>query len=340
MKQSGLPALTLQNLLDQPLATLPGLGMHVHWARSRFGPLPQLGALALLAVPAQFFVRRELARAAAILLCAVLFLLALAHGRHTQDFAYRFQAPAGLLCALGAWTLACAIGCDARRALAWRVAALALAVAPWIPAVGRARAQLAWNDRGRTYMDVLPARLDALLGGDARVVLTEAGRLPFWTHARTYDAVGLNDSRCARTPITQAYLREIDPDVVMFHVADALAFRNDEFPEHPNVAPLARESIESHVHPWARELWGKEYERLPEGAVPETYAPLALARFLAENDGYELRVVRYQGAYSHVWAVRRGLRNGDAILEEIARAQDPAGWSSYAALAELPIRPR
>jgi hypothetical protein len=327
VKRAGLPPPTLENLLARPRATLPGLAMHARWLGSGFGPLPHLAAIGLLAPLAWRGRRDELLRAAALLAAAVVLLALLAPVRQTQNAAYRFQAPAGLLVAAAAWGLGCAVAADARRAKVLRVGAVVLVLAAWLPGVVRASVELGRIPRGN-YMDVLPAELDAILGTRTRVVTTEAGRLPFWTRARAYDAVGLNEPRTARTPLTQAYLREIDPDVVMFHVAGALAFPTAK----AAVAPLAREAIAGHVAPGARELWGHELERVPVGTTPETLAALALARFLFEADDHDLRLVRYQGAYSHVWAVRREFPRVAEVWAALERAQDPARWRPYATL--------
>lgn len=329
VKQAGVPALTFANLVERPLATLPGLAMHVKWMTSGLSAVPFLAVAAVFAWPERAHVRRALA----VLACAALFLALLAPGRHTQDFAYRFQAPAGALCVLAAWSLACAFAADARRSRLAHGGALALVVAAFVPGALRARAELAWN--ARTSMDVLPARAARVLGASSSIALTEAGRLPYWTDARTFDAVGLNDPRAAREPMTQAYLREIDPDVVLLHVADALVFPTQEFAGAPPLVALERTELEPHVAPHLRELWGRELARLPDGVSPETHAALALARFLATSDGYELRLARYGGRYAHVWGVKRSFAGSQALLAELEAAQDPAAWRSYAQLAGL-----
>jgi hypothetical protein len=62
-------------------------------------------------------------------------------------------------------------------------------------------------------------RLLAEFGGAERtLVTTEAGLLPLYSGWRSVDAWGLNDPRIvADGIISDAYLREIDPDVIMFH---------------------------------------------------------------------------------------------------------------------------
>jgi hypothetical protein len=164
-----------------------------------------------------------------------------------------------------------------------------------------------------------------------RVVLTEAGRLPFWTAARSYDAVGLNESRTAHRPPDEAWLASVAPDVVFFHVADALEILPTDGADVRSLEPT---ELEHAVRPRWREAYAREHHEYPPGVAPETLAALVLARHVAHHGSeYEAWAVRYQGALRHVWAFRRSLPERAALVTELGASARADAWRAYAAVA-------
>ncbi|MBK7874422.1 MAG: hypothetical protein IPJ77_01480 [Planctomycetes bacterium] len=318
VKAHGAEAFTLAGLVERPFAVLPGLRSALSWCTSRLGPAPWI----LLAAVGAFACAPRTRRAAVgLALVAAVFVLALAFGRPTQNYALRFQAPATLLCALAAWRVALAPELPARAAR-WLAGALLLAA---LPGVERAAEQLAWNERGASYMDVFPAELARLLPADATIALTEAGRLPYWTDARCIDVVGLNDPVFALRPPRVEDLEREAPDVVFFHVADALRFGG---------APTALRAIERtdlapHVTAAGRAAFDTPLERYPAGSAPENVAPAVLARFLADHANYHIVLARYEGEYRHVWAFRTDLPQLAELLTELEANHTPSAWRPY-----------
>jgi len=59
---------------------------------------------------------------------------------------------------------------------------------------------------------------------ESRIVLTEAGRLAYYSPAQVSDIVGLNDATFARRPFTRADLTALSPDLVFVAAANAFDF--------------------------------------------------------------------------------------------------------------------
>jgi len=333
VKSNGLPAFDAVKLFRSPASVLPGLASSLDWLGSRAGPLPFV-AVWLAALPFARERKRELSVALLLVSAIALVVLQLVLVRPTQNHAYRFQAPATLLAAYGAWRVALGVALDDARRRPERVAAVAALALMWVPGLTRIRDQWAWDASARSYMDVLPARLASFLPKERRIVLTEAGRLPFWVEAETHDAVGLNESRTAHRPADSAWLGGIDPDVVFFHVADALDIPADPGPPAASVRALEAADLERSVVERWRGIYAQDQLAYPPGVAPETLAVLALARYVASHaDRYDVVSVRYQGGWKHVWAIRRSLPERERILEAMRACSEPTAWRSYAQVA-------
>lgn len=334
VKSNGLPAFDAARLFRAPASVLPGLASSLDWLTSRAGPLPFV-AVWLLALRLARDRRRELSIAVLLAAGCAAVLLQLVLVRPTQNHAYRFQAPATLLAAYAAWRAAGGIALDPARSRSVRVLALAALGGMWVPGLTRIRDQWAWDASGRSYMDVLPARLAGILPRGRRIVLTEAGRLPFWVEAEIHDAVGLTESRTAHRPADPAWLAEVDPDLVFFHVANALEIPDDLGPADSQLRALEAADLERSVAARWRDAYAEGWSSYPPAIAPETLAALALARHAASG-GYDVWSVRYQGGWKHVWAIRRALPERAAIVAAIEACSAPAAWRSYAGVAGSP----
>lgn len=330
VKTNGRPPFDLARLVAEPANVLPGLAAIREWTTSRAGPLPFL-AVWLGALSFARDRRRELVVAGLLACASAVFLLQLAFARPVQNHAFRFQAPVALLAAYAAWRVAGGVAVDRTRALPVRALALVALGVMWLPGLTRVRDQWAWDASAQSYMDVFPARARASFARGLSVVLTEAGRLPFWTAARAHDAVGLNESTTAHRPPDEAWLASVAPDVVFFHVADALELASDGDADVQRLEPSA---LERAVRPRWRAAYARDYATYPPDIAPETLAALVLARHVERHGAeYEVWAVRYQGALRHVWALRRSLPERAALVEELRASSQPGAWRPYAEVA-------
>jgi hypothetical protein len=169
------------------------------------------------------------------------------------------------------------------------------------------------------------------------IALTEAGRLAYWTHARVEDIVGLNNPHTARIPPDLAYLRSIDPDVVMFYSAAEVFGFGRSLPPGPRdpVVPIDEKLLAEIPNPRYRDVFERDLPTWVPGVIPGRVASLKLARFLVESHGYDVYAVRYASRYEHVWALRRGLPEAPAILAALRSATADEEYRTYAQTAGL-----
>ena len=192
---------------------LPGLGENLAWLCQLAAPL-----LVFLAAAFLFISRDGLADTRPYLLGLAPFALHIALlslGVPSQNIAMRFQAPA-LLALLLVLQLLLAGPTSAPGGGPARLAFLVALVCACLPQAWLLRDTLV-RAPFDPYLDRFSYELGRRLDRDTVVALTEAGRLPFWTQAQVVDLVGLNTRETARKPPTPASLREMDPDIVMFH---------------------------------------------------------------------------------------------------------------------------
>ena len=113
------------------------------------------------------------------------------------------------------------------------------------------------DERPVNYMDTFAPAMSAHLGADDVVVLTEAGKLPYWTAARVEEMIGLTNPHTALTPPSLGYLNALDPDVVMFNQAGTLD-ADKLVPAGRRQSPvvsLTPEVLESAVHDEFRSVY-------------------------------------------------------------------------------------
>lgn len=324
---------------------LPGLLPNLYWIARPEGPLPPLVATALIGLG---WLRRERAAwgtAAALALPFVALYAVLLFPVQSQNVHWRFQAPvfAGLLYALfraaGA-ALARAAGTSGRAAV---VACLLAGTLPWaVPVVS----QLASLRRpAGDYMNTFAALLGAHLTRDDVVVLTEAGRVPFWTDARVIDVAGLNTPAMAAAPPRLADLRALAPDVVFFHHAGTLdpTVLKRGAPGRPRVLPLGPETLAAAVRPPFASLYrdgAASWDDTPFVSV--RVGPVVLTRFLVEEaDRYELFAVDADGTgtWYHVYGLRRDWPGLRGTRRALRKSLQPGTYRSYLELERTPFPP-
>jgi hypothetical protein len=303
------------------------LQMNMRWVQSASGPVPLLATTILLAVACRL---RGTPDAVAPLLPAAMLLGALWNAHQTQNLDWRFQAP--IYTALLMSTCMLAARWRRRRPGPVTVALSSTLVAgALIPPLVAGPVVFP-----RDYMDSAAVNLGPVLRGKT-VVLTEAGRLPYWSDATVYDVVGLNHAHFAHHPPTVAFIEQLDPDVVMFHSADTVvprrAIRKRIKPGR--IVLLSNERLRGAVRKRQRlylDLTRDTYDRFD---VPTRMGAVVLADFLSRHPEYEVFAVRYGKRMNHIYGVRGAAHDVEAVAAALRQARPEAPESSYARVKGL-----
>ncbi|MBK6697017.1 MAG: hypothetical protein IPG50_33255 [Myxococcales bacterium] len=333
----------------------PGLWEAADWASSTLLPMT-IGGVLLAAVT-----RRYAAPSSAMALAPfVVHVLAFIPSFPSQNIANRFQAPFAvvlffLVCKMAAYAVerhrrATPV---ARAARAFAVLGLAVVVlAPQGLVAFRALREPFLPDYVNPFSVHLAKLSEQRTRGGApplKVASTEAGRILYFTQGPVLDLVGLNSRETAERAPSRALLEAFDADVIMFHHASGMnedqmeATGVDVFGKGPatTTTPVVRltEPLWRYVHPWNAlylDAALKPYRELFADNV--RVAPIATAGWLDEvGDRYEHYAVRFEARFArrHVYAIRRGLREREAILMELFRCHEPLLHGSHWAAVKL-----
>ncbi len=273
-----------------PLSALHGLRWNV------LPLVPLIGVLALIA-----WQRRLLGTRLAVIAAGPLLLfISLALANQMQNLSFRFQAPLTLAGVM----LGFCIGNN-------RPAVLALALIPWLAfgvrSIDREVTLLVQPD----YVNYFPQLLNPLLGRDARIAVTEAGRFGFRLEGAKLDIVGLNSKDTATGADRVAALRQFAPDLVFVH----------------QVWTLDTSHLDGR-RDWV-ELSPSQYLSLPVLDAPtDAYhtdpthrAAMAARQFIADSSSeYLIYAVRYRGEFSHFYFLEAHGRLSKDAFEQALRA--------------------
>lgn len=252
---------------------------------------------------------------------ALICLLAFVH--QSQNIAFRFQVPATVVLL---YVFAAYIGGSfgAAAHVSRRIAAAILLVTlaglyGWTGAHG---VRLLTSHE---YANPFTARLDALVGPETSVAVTEAGRTAFWTDGNVTDLIGLNTVATARNEADADYLQQLDPDLLVVftgHILDVPAALAGTSP----VLEVDAETLSTWVSPEMR-------QRDRRMLVRTDRVPLASVEYLRRNpDRYRIFLVWYFGWYKHMYAVRTDAIDADEVLAQLRASLEPGNFRSYAAL--------
>jgi hypothetical protein len=284
-------------LLPLPLLVKGHTLSMVYGLRWNVLPLvPLTGVLALIA-----WQRRLLGtRLAVIAGGPVLLFISLALANQMQNLGFRFQAPITLAVVM----LGFCIG-NTRPAL------LALALIPWLAFGVRSIDREVTLLVQRDYVNYFPQLLNPLLGGDARIAVTEAGRFGFRLDGAKLDIVGLNSKDTAIGADRVAALKRFNPDLIFLH----------------QVWTLDTTHLDSR-RDWVQ-LSSSQYLSLPVLDVPTdayhtdpTHRAAMAARQLIADSGsdYLVYAVRYRGEFSHFYFLKAHGRLSKDAFEQALRA--------------------
>lgn len=243
----------------------------------------------------------NLGRASLALSPFILHFTALLLTHQSQNVAYRFQAPI-----FAAILFCCFLGL-LRRNIGTRKIIISASLIVVFAGMSANNFKNVWAVMSEDqYMwNFHPGFSKRLLPQD-RIIVTEAGRIPFLSDSRFYDAVGLNTPYTAKNSPDIGWIRSTRPDIIMFHQAGMLS-----------IPPRNVDYFEVNCD----ELWAyakiQFRDRPPAAGLPKTHqAALYLTRFLAQaKDQFNCIAVRYQGGFNHIYGLRRGHHANRWLIE-------------------------
>lgn len=288
------------NLLPLPLyvkshdSILAGLYANFNWARaSIFILLPAL----ILSI-----INKNITHYIKISSPVILLFIALLTATQSQNVGFRFQAPIMIIAyfILASELMKLVTIKNCRKHLI--VASLVI-----FPSVLIGMKNIYSSSAGIVhfnYINQVPFEINKILPSDSTIALTEAGRLAYWNQAGNHkivDLVGLNSAYPAMNTINANYIKQLDPDLLMYHQAELLdlTYLNND---NRNVIPVSdklfrllhnKKQLSNNI----LELKSKVYN-----------ASYSSTEFLRENfEKYDVFFVRYDSNYSHIYAFKRDL---------------------------------
>ena len=317
---------------SQGVEGMIGAAHNKRWLWSGSGPVPLLLVLGLCA--ATLLRRRAVGFVRDLVGTVPLWMLfaALAFAHQSQNVDWRFQAPIYTI------MLAAMVSVGARMirsnpVMEVRLLVPLLCAAALLPAL--AEGKKIWPV---DYMDVFAVRLGRVLD-EQSMVLTEAGRMAYWTTATVHDMVGLNTAHTAKQPPTLAYIEGLEPDIVMFHAAGTL-----DFPRMVLLSGDRKQSHVLHIDPKSlrkavkgvfRSVFEQDLTEYQVGQYSTKIAPVVLGRYLSLQDDFDVFAIRYGDTFNHLFGIRKGQPFTTRMEDEIRRSHEQE-YISYAAAKGFP----
>lgn len=301
-----------------------GLNSMASWLMLSFGYV--ICAAGVLVTDVQSRKRLGLA-----LLPLVMLMAALSLSHLSQNISYRFQAPFGVvLYYLATGFLAAGVAALGQRQFGRAALGAVGGLALLISLTGDMRS---WKNQvfGQffySYIDTFPMYLSRLVTPDMTLVVTEAGRFPYWTPGRTFDLVGLNTPEAALQGASAEMIAEMAPDVIFIHTDYLVEFDCPEM----TFCPISPEALTQAIA--ARDLPAPEQE--PNRAIR---AALAYFDYMAGHaEDYHTFAVHFVRGFPHLYSVAKdsGINPQDfaAALEQ--SFANPRRWSYMEGLNVVP----
>lgn len=289
------------NLLPLPLYvkshgnTLAGISPNLSWIKSSIFILAPALILSL--------VNKSLTRYLIISSPVILLFIILFTATQSQNVGFRFQAP---MLIISYFILASEL---MKLVTSKKNTAYLYLIAPIILApsflVGM---KSTYNTIGYltsfNYINQAPFKINQLLPPNSTIALTEAGRLAYWNQAgkhKIIDLVGLNSPFPAMNTISTSYIKELEPDILMYHQAgliDLTLLRNDS----RNVILVSSELFKLLRN---KKQLSDESLNLRSKVYNASYTS---TEFLRENfNKYDVFFVKYGRSYSHIYAFKKDL---------------------------------
>jgi uncharacterized membrane protein YvlD (DUF360 family) len=276
-----------------------------------------------------FVSRKDWRRLALATLPIVLFLSALSVSHLSQNINFRFQAPVGVvLYVLTASFFAAGLSSASFRI--GRVAMIGLGATAFLYSL--AGDLVGWKNRiiGQfyySYMDTFPMYVSDMLSSEMTLVVTEAGRFPYWTPGRTYDLVGLNTPQVAREGATPEMLAGMTPDLIFVHSDYLIEFDCPARTFCPVAPDVMKQAIQDANLPPS----GEEANRAIRAAK-------AYFEYMAENAGrYHTFSVHFVRGFPHLYSIARDSEiDPERFAEGLAASfANPRRWSYMEGLSVI-----
>jgi hypothetical protein len=315
------------NLLPLPLyvkshgSTFTGLGISFSWIKSSV----------FILVPAIVLagINKRLTRYAIISFPLILLFLALLTATQSQNVGFRFQAPILIVAYfILASELMKLVDLKSSRN---KIILAALIVSPSI-FMGIKNIYSAKKDIVQfSYINQVAFEINKVLTPGSTIALTEAGRLAYWNQNgkhKIIDLVGLNSPFPAMNTISANYIKQLSPDMLMFHQNNLLDY-TEMTNDMGDVILVSDELFKSVQKESSFE--GVNLER--ESKVFN--AAYSSTQFLRENfDSYDVFFVKYGLKYDHIYAFKKDLDLTAQIrkaLEKSFEVKNKAAYYDYSA---------
>lgn len=297
------------NLLPLPLyvksngqGLLPGARQNIGWMLN-MAPVGAGLAWCLRKSPAS-----DRRRILACCIPALLLLVALAFAHQSQNVAQRLQAPASCVLIVLLFFHADVFRRESKR---WVVALALFASLVQVARWGQLLHSSLRQAQMQFYIDPFPLIVRGLFDAETKIVLTEAGRLPYWTPGVTLDLVGLNTVHTALHGPSVQYIQGQEPDLLFFHTSLLLKSHG-----------CGERKVCRMQGPRFQATWERDSVLPPPAKMDPSSLAYRASRsgldFLAkEYEDYHILVVLYASDHSHVYGVKK---DGKVNVEEFARA--------------------
>ena len=185
----------------------------------------------------------------------------------------------------------------------------------------------------RSYVDQFPLMIKSIVPTGSKIILTEAGRIPFWLDAEIIDAVGLNTEKFAKMPISNEDIESINPEIIMFH--NAKAFKYD-FSDYPlandldiSVMQINPQRLIDHLSPKYNVLSVHDFAQYNKDIPNTVQASYLLAKFVANRQDYITYAVRYGAQFKHYYSIKKSVPYLEEFVSLLQKSHDKESYRSY-----------
>lgn len=304
------------------------------------GPLLWLAAFLILLLIIRKAQGAETRRLLLNLIPVLILFLSLAVASQWQNEFMRFQAPFWMMLAYSVFRAgALAWSSSNSKKIRGLTACLLL-----IPALAYARFGASELKRlifyEGNYLDAFAPALGKHLGPENRILLTEAGRIPYWSSAAVYDAHGLNTPEVSGAPPRLEALRDFAPDIILFQHAGT--FQMPPVSEIPGAllpvsGPLAHWLKEEYWPAYADLVTDYKLSLMDRGII----VPVILTKFIDDHrTDYEVFMRLYQSRHRslgfwHVYALKKNWAGADFVRQLLSTPYGQKDRMSYAQLKKF-----
>lgn len=298
---------------------LPGLNANLKW-------LIKFDLFIFLGISSIFLLKTKWKRLTSASIPIFIYLFSIIFVLQSQNFGWRFQAPIAILILIGSVVTLSSLS----KIFIWKensmskilISIFTLLISfQVLKHLNYLNNHLKWltND---DYINFFPYHLGKNLNKETTIALTEAGRLAYWMPGKKYDLVGLNTVETAKNGSSLKFLKNLNPDLIMFHHAKTIpSIKCDENKFFCKISPAKFSQIIKKDD--TLQFLNKEMRIYNASAV--------VSKFFLENfEDYNIYNVKYGGNYYHLYGVKKdGNINELLFREALNKSFDPEMKHSY-----------